>query len=119
MPPIPSILVPGNHDLGLHSPSSSLAAYARERFSEGFGPTWGEREWNGWSVVWVDAMALLEPEFVQGDIGGEYSEMKQWLDDLGDGEFFLFLSHRDRYLTAADLTSSSPTQGRSPSPGSC
>ncbi|KWU41377.1 hypothetical protein RHOSPDRAFT_37092 [Rhodotorula sp. JG-1b] len=68
VPPIPSILVPGNHDLGLHSPSSSLAAYARERFSEGFGPTWGEREWNGWSVVWVDAMALLEPEFVHGPI---------------------------------------------------
>ncbi|GAA5979805.1 hypothetical protein JCM10908_003052 [Rhodotorula pacifica] len=85
VPPIPSILVPGNHDLGLHSPSSSLAAYARERFSEAFGPTWGEREWNGWSVVWVDAMALLEPEFREGEIGGEYSEMRQWLNDLGDG----------------------------------
>ncbi|GAA5873544.1 hypothetical protein JCM3774_000046 [Rhodotorula dairenensis] len=87
VPPIPSIIVPGNHDLGLHSPSSSLAAYAREKFNEAFGPTWGEREWNGWSVVWVDAMALLEPEFLAdgGAAGGEYHEMKQWLDDLGEG----------------------------------
>lgn len=86
IPPIQSVVVPGNHDLGLHSPSSSLASYARERFTEAFGPTWGEREWNGWSIVWVDAMALLEPEFIRGDIGGEYAEMRQWLEDLGEGQ---------------------------------
>ena len=64
-------------------------------------------------------MALLEPEFVQGDIGGEYSEMKQWLDDLGDGEFSLSLSLIANRLTAADLTSSCPAQGQSPSLASC
>ncbi|GAA6054891.1 hypothetical protein JCM3770_004270 [Rhodotorula araucariae] len=83
-PPIPSITVPGNHDLGLHRSSSSLAAYARERFEEAFGPTWGIREWNGWEVVWVDAMALLEDEYWEGD-GGQYSAMKRWLDEMEHG----------------------------------
>ncbi|GAA5910115.1 hypothetical protein JCM6882_006520 [Rhodosporidiobolus microsporus] len=81
-PPIPSIVLPGNHDLGLHLPSSSLAAYHRERFVEAFGPTWGEREWNGWRVVWVDAMALLEGEFWEGE-GGQYGRMRAWLEQMG------------------------------------
>ncbi|GAA5964234.1 hypothetical protein JCM21900_002876 [Sporobolomyces salmonicolor] len=84
-PPIPSILLPGNHDLGLHVPSSALASYSRERFAEAFGPTWGEREWNGWTLVWVDSMALLEAEFREGR-GGEFSDMKAWLEDLGKGD---------------------------------
>ncbi|GAA5841600.1 hypothetical protein JCM11251_004228 [Rhodosporidiobolus azoricus] len=83
-PPIPSIVLPGNHDLGLHLSSSSLAAYHRERFAEAFGPTWGEREWNGWRVVWVDAMALLEGEFWEGK-GGQYSDMRRWLEEMGQG----------------------------------
>lgn len=85
VPPIPSIIVPGNHDLGLHRSSTSLAAYGRERFAEAFGPTWGVREWNGWEVVWVDSMALLEDEFWEGD-GGQYAGMKRWIDELGQGE---------------------------------
>lgn len=59
-PPIPSIYLPGNHDLGLHLPSEALAEYARERFVESFGPTNGEVELGGWGFIWVDAMALLE-----------------------------------------------------------
>ncbi|GAA5874882.1 hypothetical protein JCM8547_003600 [Rhodosporidiobolus lusitaniae] len=82
VPPIPSIVIPGNHDLGLHSPSSSLAAYHRERFTSAFGPTFGEREWNGWRVVWIDSMAVLEEEFWRGD-GGQFREMKSWLEGLG------------------------------------
>ncbi|GAA6041730.1 hypothetical protein JCM8097_008302 [Rhodosporidiobolus ruineniae] len=82
VPPLPAIVLPGNHDLGLHSPSSSLAAYHRERFAEAFGPTWGEREWNGWRVVWVDAMALLEEEFWTGE-GGQFVEMRGWLEAMG------------------------------------
>ncbi|KAK4702764.1 ethanolamine phosphate phosphodiesterase, partial [Phenoliferia sp. Uapishka_3] len=74
--PIPSILLPGNHDLGLHLPSTSLASYARERFTESFGPTSGEREWGGWSVVWVDSMALLEDE-----VG---TEARGFVEAIGD-----------------------------------
>ncbi|BGP22523.1 hypothetical protein JCM10295v2_001408 [Rhodotorula toruloides] len=84
IPPIPSIILPGNHDLGLHLSSPSLARYARELFEEAFGPTWGEREWNGWTLVWVDAMALLEAEFWEDD-GGQFREMRRWLDELGRG----------------------------------
>ncbi|GAA5894061.1 hypothetical protein JCM5296_001001 [Sporobolomyces johnsonii] len=84
-PPIPSILLPGNHDLGLHVPSSALASYSRERFAEAFGPTWGEREWNGWLLIWVDSMALLEEEFRAGR-GGEFRDMKDWIEDLGKGD---------------------------------
>ncbi|GAA6024320.1 hypothetical protein JCM10207_009264 [Rhodosporidiobolus poonsookiae] len=90
-PPIPSIVLPGNHDLGLSpsspsssspTPPSSLASYRRERFSDAFGPPYGEREWGGWRVVWVDAMALLEDEFwTEG--GGRYGAMKAWLEDMG------------------------------------
>ena len=59
-PPIPSIYLPGNHDLGLHLASEALAEYARERFVESFGATNGEIELGGWSFIWVDSMALLE-----------------------------------------------------------
>ncbi|BGP18748.1 hypothetical protein JCM10213_003053 [Rhodosporidiobolus nylandii] len=81
VPPIPSIVLPGNHDLGLHLPSASLASYHRERFADVFGPTWGEREWNGWRIVWVDSMALLEHEFWEGS-GGTFASMKGWLEGL-------------------------------------
>ncbi|GAA5855931.1 hypothetical protein JCM9279_005552 [Rhodotorula babjevae] len=85
VPPIPSIIVPGNHDLGLHRSSTSLAAYGRERFRDAFGPTWGLREWNGWEVAWIDSMALLEDEFWETDGGGQYGDMKRWLEELGRG----------------------------------
>ncbi|GAA5892964.1 hypothetical protein JCM8208_004137 [Rhodotorula glutinis] len=85
VPPIPSIIVPGNHDLGLHRSSTSLAAYGRERFRDAFGPTWGLREWNGWEVAWIDSMALLEDEFWETDGGGQYADMKRWLEELGRG----------------------------------
>ncbi|KAI5481041.1 CDC1p [Pseudohyphozyma bogoriensis] len=75
-PPIPTIYLPGNHDLGLHLPSSSLASYARERFTAAFGEVMGEKEWNGWSVVWVDSMGLLE----QGEEG---KEAREWVEDVG------------------------------------
>ncbi|GJN88267.1 hypothetical protein Rhopal_001232-T1 [Rhodotorula paludigena] len=85
-PPVPSIIVPGNHDLGLHRGSTALAAYGREVFRDTFGPTWGVREWNGWEVVWVDAMALLEPEYWEGD-GGEFKAMRRWLETgMGGGQ---------------------------------
>ncbi|GAA5987920.1 hypothetical protein JCM11641_004582 [Rhodosporidiobolus odoratus] len=80
-PPIPSITLPGNHDLGLHVPSASLSSYYRERFSEAFGPLYGEREWKGWRVVWIDSMALLEEGFWQGG-GGIWSEMRAWLEGM-------------------------------------
>ncbi|KPV76508.1 uncharacterized protein RHOBADRAFT_25577, partial [Rhodotorula graminis WP1] len=85
VPPIPSIIVPGNHDLGLHRSSTLLAAYGRERFRDAFGPTWGLREWNGWEVAWIDSMALLEDEFWDTDGGGQYGDMKRWLEELGRG----------------------------------
>lgn len=98
IPPIPSIVLPGNHDLGLSSPSSpssasaSLGAYHRERFTAAFGPTYGEREWNGWRIVWVDAMALVEEEFWSGDEGGgeggNYGGMKGWLEGMLNGPSF-------------------------------
>ncbi|KAM0751157.1 hypothetical protein T439DRAFT_380157 [Meredithblackwellia eburnea MCA 4105] len=75
-PPIPSILLPGNHDLGLHLPSSSLASYARERFQNSFGAPNGEKEWGGWSLVWVDSMALLEDE--------EGRTARGWVEDLAE-----------------------------------
>ncbi|KAL8276775.1 hypothetical protein RQP46_010831 [Phenoliferia psychrophenolica] len=74
--PIPSILLAGNHDLGLHLPSASLASYARERFVASFGPVFGEKEWAGWSFVWVDSMALLEDE------GG--TEARAFVESLAD-----------------------------------
>ncbi|BGP45719.1 hypothetical protein JCM10450v2_001549 [Rhodotorula kratochvilovae] len=98
-PPIPSIIVPGNHDLGLHRGSPSLAAYARERFAEAFGPTWGVREWNGWEVVWVDAMALLEDEYWEGE-GGQFARMRRWIEDMEHGPVSsprILLSHIPLY----------------------
>lgn len=82
--PIPSILLPGNHDLGLHLASPALASYARERFTDSFGATSGEKEWGGWSVVWVDSMALLEDE------GG--SAARGFVESVGERTplFFLF-----------------------------
>ncbi|KAM0792674.1 hypothetical protein ACM66B_002454 [Microbotryomycetes sp. NB124-2] len=75
-PPIPTIYMPGNHDLGLHLESDALMSWERERFQEAFGPTQGQREWGGWDVVWVDSMALLE----QGVAG---NEAKAWIDKVG------------------------------------
>lgn len=116
VPPIPSIIVPGNHDLGLHRSSTSLAAYGRERFREAFGPTWGLREWNGWEVAWIDSMALLEDEFWDTDGGGQYGDMKRWLEELGRGAFLLLylagppLLGRPRFRVVGRLTDShSPT----------
>lgn len=59
--------MPGNHDLGLHLPTASLASYSRERFEDAFGPVSGSEVWGGWELVWVDSMALLE----QGEKGDE------------------------------------------------
>lgn len=90
-PPIPSILLPGNHDLGLHLPSSSLASYARERFEESFGPVSGEKEWGGWNLVWVDSMGLLEEEgraargFVES-IAERESSLRFWITGRWVGE---------------------------------
>ncbi|KAK4046867.1 hypothetical protein OIV83_005763 [Microbotryomycetes sp. JL201] len=74
-PPIPTIYMPGNHDLGLHLESNALMSWARERFQEAFGPTQGQREWGGWDVVWVDSMALLE----EGLAG---TEAKAWIEKV-------------------------------------
>lgn len=78
-PPVPTIYVAGNHDLGLHLPSSSLASYGRERFTESFGPTMGEKQWGGWDVTWVDSMALLE----EGKVG---EEAREWIERVGRSE---------------------------------
>ena len=71
--------MPGNHDLGLHLDSQALMSWERERFQEAFGPTQGQREWNGWDIVWVDSMALLE-EGVAG------TEARGWIDKVGKRE---------------------------------
>ncbi|BGO89273.1 hypothetical protein NBRC10512_003911 [Rhodotorula toruloides] len=105
IPPIPSITLPGNHDLGLHLSSPSLARYARELFEEAFGPPWGEREWNGWSLVWIDSMALLEEEFWEAD-GGQFREMRRWLDELGRGTVTqprILLTHTPLYRPEGTL----------------
>ena len=78
-PPIPHIILPGNHDLGLHLASPALAEYARERFAAQFGPLAGEQEWGGWSVVWVDSMGLLE----EGESG---EEARGFVEGLRKGE---------------------------------
>ena len=87
LPPIPSIYVPGNHDLGLHLPSASLATYGRERFTESFGPTMGQKEWGGWDVVWIDSMALLED-------GGEAVQARAWIEQAGKRESLCLYADR-------------------------
>ncbi|SCV72346.1 BQ2448_3883 [Microbotryum intermedium] len=72
-----TIYVPGNHDLGLHNPSSALSTYGRERFRATFGPTSGIVEAGGWEIVWVDAMALLEP-------GAEGIEARNRIEQMGE-----------------------------------
>lgn len=78
-PPIPSIYLPGNHDLGLHLASDALEEYSRERFTAEFGPTNGEKEWGGWSFVWVDSMALLEVD----EVG---NEARKFVEEIGGRE---------------------------------
>lgn len=86
-PPIPSIILPGNHDLGLHLSSPSLASLGRERFVNNFGPLSGEIEWGGWSLVWVDSMALLE----EGENG---EEARGFVDKLSTSESLCLDSHK-------------------------
>ena len=77
-------MLPGNHDLGLHVPSGALQRYARERFTDAFGPTQGVVMWHGWQVVWVDSMALLE----DGPIGDEARAFVEQVarDDFDGGD---------------------------------
>ena len=92
-PPIPVVYVPGNHDVGLYRESQlrglneTELSRGREKFEESFGRLWGEVEWGGWKVVWIDSMGLIE--------GGERGrEMRNWIEELGKGELSpLFLSH--------------------------
>ncbi|GAA5821282.1 hypothetical protein JCM10212_006270 [Sporobolomyces blumeae] len=98
-PPLPVIFVPGNHDLGLHLPAplddenvtssnGRGTATTRSRFEQSFGPTFGSREWNGWELVWIDSMALLEEGFWNGEAErglGPFAEMRSWLDRVGQG----------------------------------
>jgi hypothetical protein len=105
-PPVPVIYVPGNHDLPLH-PSSSINSTdrfnssshflsSRKQFRESFGPLWGEREFKGFNLIWIDSIALIEQSFwesnkddkdnANSDVGS-FREMKEWLEDLGKGEF--------------------------------
>ncbi|GAA5828012.1 hypothetical protein JCM5353_007663 [Sporobolomyces roseus] len=82
-PPVPVVFVPGNHDLGLHGESQlrklneSELERGKERFEGRFGRLWGEVEWGGWNLVWIDSMNLIE---------GREGEMKDWLEELGKGE---------------------------------
>jgi hypothetical protein len=85
---VPVVYLPGNHDLGLHPASSELGAAARERFKAAFGPLQGrhsdtgdENGWNGWEVIWVDSMALLEGDEAQGRAA------REWVERVGQGEF--------------------------------
>lgn len=45
-----------------------------------FGKLWGEVEWGGWNLVWIDSMNLIE---------GREGEMKDWLEQLGKGKKLL------------------------------
>ncbi|KDE03459.1 hypothetical protein MVLG_06069 [Microbotryum lychnidis-dioicae p1A1 Lamole] len=72
-----TIYIPGNHDLGLHNLSSTLSSNGRKRFRDTFGPTNGIVETGGWQLVWVDAMAVLEP-------GVEGREARNWIARLGE-----------------------------------
>ncbi|GAA5942397.1 putative lipid phosphatase CDC1 [Sporobolomyces koalae] len=86
-PPVPVIHVVGNHDLPLHPLATSSSNASRELFQHFFagrGSLYGSTtEWHpGWEIVWIDSLALLEPEFWTTD-GGQFSEFKQWIEDLG------------------------------------
>lgn len=92
-PPVPSIYMPGNHDLGLHLESDSLTSWERERFEAAFGPPQGQKDWGGWDVVWVDSMALLE----QAPAG---QQAKSWVERVGKRESLL---HIDSMSLRANL----------------
>ncbi|GAA6021325.1 hypothetical protein JCM11491_005804 [Sporobolomyces phaffii] len=99
-PPVPVVYVPGNHDLRLDpfvstssknnngSTQVDIDGAARARFRERFGPLWGEREWNGWNVVTIDAVQLVNAHGGGGGGGGredkkKKSDMVEWIDELG------------------------------------
>ncbi|GAA5995590.1 hypothetical protein JCM5350_005675 [Sporobolomyces pararoseus] len=100
-PPVPVIYVPGNHDLPLHPPLSSISNSTevvvpisvktrREKFKESFGPLWGERELGGWNLIWIDAIGLIEQGFWNNNDNSEeegngFREMRNWLESLGKG----------------------------------
>ena len=55
IPDVPVIVVPGNHDIGLHSRISAARLHA---FSDRFGPPDAVHHVNGFTIVGVNAQAL-------------------------------------------------------------
>lgn len=105
-PRIPSILIPGNHDLGLHLPSSSIALATRKKFINswnggvggGGGGVNGVKVLGGWEVVWVDSMALIEAG-VEGD------SARTFVSYISDSESIpLYLSLSFSFFLAFSLT---------------
>ncbi|KAK4050039.1 hypothetical protein OIO90_005229 [Microbotryomycetes sp. JL221] len=77
-PPVPTIYIPGNHDLGLHLESQALETWQREKFKQNFESIKGLKEWNDWDLIWIDSMALLE-----NDSNVIYNEAKIWIEKMG------------------------------------
>lgn len=85
---VPTIILPGNHDLGLHLPLKdgvlSQARNSRIRFEEAFGKVSGVQELGGWEFVWVDSMALLE-------LGEEGDRARNFVSSISESKFFFLL----------------------------
>lgn len=91
-PPIPTIYVPGNHDLGLNSRSqlgllnSQESRLGMDKFEQFFGKRFGMVEWGEWELVWIDSMGFEEEEEEVGS-SEKKDEMKEWITkNLGKGK---------------------------------
>lgn len=102
---VPTIILPGNHDLGLHLPAPgvgtdekdgggggilSQARNGRIRFEEHFGKVSGVQILGGWEFVWVDSMALLE-------LGEEGDRARTFVSGISD-RTSLYSFSSTRYL---------------------
>ncbi|KAH9813423.1 Metallo-dependent phosphatase-like protein [Melampsora americana] len=84
----------GNHDLGLAPwTNSSNSNLARERFTQNFQPgkLSGHTEWGNHSIIWIDAIGLIEEEKLRRQNGDEKVEspVKGFIEKLNGPDTLL------------------------------